>query len=265
MNFRKLENLLQVYEELTVSELLDLIRGLRSAEGEPDILKVDDVATVRSANATASGLVASNARRVELSDTDDSVRMTSGNDTVYGMKGNDRIDGGKGHDFLSGNAGDDTLTGGIGNDTLVGEQGDDKLFGGGGADRLYGWSGDDTLKGGAGRDALFGGAGNDKLFGGAGNDYLCGGAGLDEIVGGAGADTFAFRGQEPGSVTTIKDFNTSEDFQRIQRDLVSGPLTVDMIKSFDGGLMIEFSGDRAIIYQNVFDAEALFERMSLFD
>ncbi|MFN3641960.1 MAG: calcium-binding protein [Gemmobacter sp.] len=265
MNFRKLQRLLDEHKELTVSELLDLVRGLRPSEGRFDTLSPSEETRVRLAHAVESKPVVASARRIELSDSNDSVRMASGNDTVYGMKGNDLIDGGGGHDLLVGNAGDDTLIGGGGNDTLVGEAGNDKLFGGVGADRLYGWSGDDTLKGGAGRDALFGGAGNDKLFGGGGNDYLCGGSGIDELVGGAGADTFAFRGQEPGSVTTIKDFDTSEDIQRIQRDLVSGPLRIDMLKSFDGGLMIEFSGDRAIIYQNVFDAEALFARMSLFD
>lgn len=200
--------------------------------------------------------------------------LTLGSDFWNGGLGSERVNAGGGNDVLALGAGNDTSLGGTGNDLMFGERGADVLFGEagndtvfGGADRdlLYGWHGNDMLFGGTGNDGIFGNAGNDTIFGGDGNDYICGGSGKDIVVGGAGSDTFAFRGQAPNSLTVIKDFDIFNDRQFIMASVANGPLRPDMIKAYAQGLIIEFSENRSIYYENVSDVNALFHRMSLFE
>lgn len=186
----------------------------------------------------------------------DKVSSGNGNDVLAVGDGDDKVNGGHGHDLIFGEAGKDSIVGGAGHDTV---------FGGLGNDTLYGWGGNDVLFGGAGNDVMFGNEGNDKLSGGDGNDYLCGGSGTDILFGGAGADTFAFRGQQPNSVSTIKDFEVLYDEQRILSSVAGGHLTIDMIQSYDGGLMINFAKGCEVRYENVWDTQALFASMVLFD
>jgi Ca2+-binding RTX toxin-like protein len=225
--------------------------------------------TLQLAKSTAgmsvtTGVVSSNGERL----------LTSGNDFWRGTTGADLVDAGNGNDILSLGSGSDTVYGGGGNDLIFGERGRDSLIGGagndtifGGEDRdiIHGWNGDDIIFGGSGHDGLYGNQGNDTIFGGDGNDYICGGSGRDVIFGGAGADTFAFRGQAANSSTIIKDFELGYDKQLIMSSVVNGPLTMSMIKPYADGLMIQFTDNRAIYYEDVTNAAALFASMSLFE
>lgn len=200
--------------------------------------------------------------------------LTQGNDFWVGTRKSDKVSAGDGNDVLAAGAGNDTLRGGGGNDlmfgeagrdSLIGGAGNDTIFGGLGNDLLYGWDGNDLLLGGTGNDGIYGNEGNDTLSGGDGDDYLCGGSGTDVLFGGAGADTFAFRGQQPNSVSYIKDFEVLHDRQLILASVAGGPLTIDMIDSYSGGLMIGFAQGCEIYYENVWDVNALFLSMSLFE
>ncbi len=211
-----------------------------------------------------TGVVSSNGERL----------LTAGNDFWRGTSNADRVNSGNGNDILSLGAGADTVYGGGGNDLIFGERGRDSLIGGAGNDTIFGgedrdivhgWSGDDLIFGGSGHDGLYGNQGNDTIFGGDGNDYICGGSGRDVITGGAGADTFAFRGQAANSSTIIKDFGLGYDRQLIMSSVVNGPLSMNMIKPYEDGLMIQFTDNRAIYYEGVTNAAALFASMSLFE
>jgi Ca2+-binding RTX toxin-like protein len=200
--------------------------------------------------------------------------LTEGHDFWVGAAGADKVFAGNGNDVVAAGGGNDTVRGGDGNDLIFGEAGRDSLIGGAGSDtifggadddQLYGWAGNDLLLGGSGRDGLYGNEGNDTLSGGDGDDYLCGGSGTDKLFGGAGADTFAFRGQQPNSVSYIKDFEVLHDRQIIMASVAGGPLTMDMITPYADGLMISFAHGCEIHYENVWDANALFLSMSLFD
>lgn len=200
--------------------------------------------------------------------------LTQWNDFWVGTGKSDRVSAGDGNDVLATGAGNDTLHGGGGNDLMFGEAGRDSLTGGAGNDTifggldkdvLFGWDGNDLLFGGSGNDGIFGNEGNDTLSGGDGDDYLCGGSGTDALIGGLGADTFAFRGQQPNSVSYIKDFEVLHDRQLILASVAGGPLTIDMISSYSDGLMISFAQGCEIHYENVWDANALFLSMSLFE
>lgn len=202
---------------------------------------------------------------IQLKAAHDHWRGGSGNDSVNSGHGNDVVAAGAGNDRVFGGTGNDLIFGEAGNDTLIGAAGNDTIFGGEGRDIIRGWSGDDFIFGGSGNDGLYGAEGNDTIFGGAGFDYICGGSGHDELYGGIGKDTFAFRGQEIGSHTVIKDFEVLHDRQGIKASVAGGDLDIDMIKAYDKGLMIEFAGDRAVFYEGVWDAAALYNSMFLFD
>lgn len=200
--------------------------------------------------------------------------LGAGKDFWLGSAGSDKVLSGGGSDVVSLGAGNDTAYGGTGQDLIFGEGGSDSLTGGAGADsifggadrdQLYGWGGNDLIFGGTGNDGLYGNEGNDTISGGSGNDYICGGSDKDVIFGGSGADTFAFRGQAPDSETVIKDFDVLQDKQLIMASVAGGPLTMDMIKSYSDGLVIEFTEGRAIYYEGILDSNALFDRMSIFE
>jgi Ca2+-binding RTX toxin-like protein len=99
-------------------------------------------------------------------------------------------------------AGIDTLVSGGGNDTLIGGNSNETIFGA---------QGNDSINGGAGHDKLVGGAGNDSLYGGSGQDLLISGNGSDSVWGGVDADVFLVEPVGNNSVTTIKDFNLSQN------------------------------------------------------
>jgi Ca2+-binding RTX toxin-like protein len=108
--------------------------------------------------------------------------------------------------------------------------GNDVLKGGSGNDKLFGWGGNDVLEGGTGNDWLFGGFGNDTLIGGSGSDRLDGGDGINRLTGGLGADLFRFSkapiASEPGTVSTIADFQLGEDMIEIPRSAFGGNPTL---------------------------------------
>jgi Ca2+-binding RTX toxin-like protein len=143
----------------------------------------------------------------------DSIRGSRLADTINAEAGNDRVVALGGDDTVNGDAGDDVLIGGFGNDVLNGLAGNDKLRGGPGDDtltgdvngsgdltsfdRLWGGSGNDKLYGGDSRDRIWGGDGNDMAWGGNGDDLMGGGPGDDLQWGGAGDDTiYAGQGQD---------------------------------------------------------------------
>lgn len=203
--------------------------------------------------------------QTQLSTSGDFWRGTSANDRVTTLGGSDVVALGNGNDSANGGSGNDLLFGEAGMDSLIGGSGNDTLLGGPDRDLLYGWNGNDLILGGTGDDGIYGNEGNDRIFGGDGRDYICGGAGSDQLFGGRGADTFAFRGQAPNSVTVIKDFEVQFDKQLIMASVVNGPLRADMIRTYDDGLVINFGEGRSIYYEDVWDKQALFNSMSLFD
>jgi Ca2+-binding RTX toxin-like protein len=235
----------------------------RSSDLSVGINKALQVAKSASNIPNTEGVLGANGVR-NLANSSDFWRGSSGNDKVSALGGNDVLALGSGNDTVDGGWGDDLIFGESGNDVLIGNSGNDTLFGGQGNDRLHGWSGNDLIFGGSGNDGLYGNEGNDTIYGGDGNDYICGGSGADRLTGGRGADTFAFRGQAPNSVTVITDFEVRWDKQLIASSVASGGLSINMIKTYDKGLMIEFSGGRAIYYENVWDQQALFDSMQTF-
>ena len=222
------------------------------------------VAKIAAPSRPAVGVLHADGER-SLTDGNDYWVGTGNADKVVAGNGNDVIAAGGGNDTVRGGHGNDLIFGEAGRDSIIGGAGDDTVFGGLDNDSLYGWAGNDLLFGGSGNDGLYGNEGNDKLSGGEGNDYLCGGSGTDVLIGGAGADTFAFRGQEPNSVSFIKDFEVLHDRQLILSSVAGGPLTTDMIKPYADGLMISFAQGCEIHYENVWDAKALYMSMGLFD
>jgi Ca2+-binding RTX toxin-like protein len=191
-------------------------------------------------------------------------RGTAGNDKVLGLGGNDALVLGAGNDWVNAGFGNDLVFGEGGDDSIIGGAGDDMVFGGSGRDVVHGWKGNDLIFGGTGNDGLYGNEGNDTIYGGDGSDYICGGSGNDLLTGGRGADTFAFRGQAPNSVTVITDFQVRFDKQLITAGVANDGLSINMIKSYDDGLMIDFSQGRALYYEGVFDRQALFDSLDLF-
>ncbi len=220
-------------------------------------------AKAASALAKTTGTLSSDGERL-LSEGSEFWRGGAGNDKVSALGGNDVLALGAGNDKANAGFGNDLVFGEAGDDTLIGGAGNDTVFGGADRDILYGWTGNDLLFGGTGNDGLYGNEGNDTIYGGDGNDYICGGSGSDELTGGRGADTFAFRGQAPNSVTVIKDFQVLWDKQLITRGVAETGLSMNMIKSYDKGLMIDFSEGRAIYYEGVYNKEMLFQSMELF-
>lgn len=221
------------------------------------------VAKSASGLAKTQGVLRSDGER-QLSEGAEFWRGGTGNEKVSALGGNDVLALGAGNDSANGGWGNDLIFGEAGNDSLIGGAGDDFIFGGADNDLLYGWKGNDLLFGGTGNDGLYGNEGNDTIYGGDGSDYICGGSGTDQLTGGRGADTFAFRGQAPNSVTVITDFQVRWDKQLITSGVASDGLSINMIKSYDKGLMIDFSQGRAIYYENVWDRQALFDSMELF-
>ena len=189
----------------------------------------------------------------------------AGNDNLNAGGGNDVVVSGAGNDVIFGGNGNDLIFGGTGTDSIIGAAGNDTIFGGADRDIIRGWAGDDFIFGGSGNDGLYGATGNDTIFGGDGNDYICAGSDHDVVYGGAGRDTFAFRGTPENSVSLIKDFEVLYDRQGIKSELVDGHLSIDMIKAYDDGLMIDFGLGRAICYEGVWDATALFQSMFLLE
>ena len=221
------------------------------------------MAKAASGLAKTQGTLRSDGERL-LSDGAEFWRGTSGNDKVLGLGGNDVLVLGAGSDRAHGGNGNDLIFGEAGNDSIIGGNGDDFIFGGADRDSIEGWKGNDLIFGGSGNDGLYGNEGNDTIYGGDGSDYICGGAGRDLLTGGRGADTFAFRGQAPNSVSVITDFQVRFDKQLISSGVAGNGLSINMIKSYDKGLMISFSEGRAIYYENVWDRQALFDSMDLF-
>lgn len=203
----------------------------------------------------ALGLTAGN-HYWECGATNDNMRAGRENDVMISGAGNDTVFGGRGNDLIFGESGNDSIIGAAGNDTI---------FGGEGRDIIHGWAGDDFIFGGSGNDGLYGAAGNDTIFGGDGNDYICAGSDHDTVYGGSGRDTFAFRGDLPNSVSVIKDFEVLYDRQGIKSSLTDGHLSIDMIKPYEDGLMIDFGQGRALCFESVWDATALFNSMYLLD
>jgi Ca2+-binding RTX toxin-like protein len=202
---------------------------------------------------------------LKLDRGDDTWRGGSENNKVHAGGGNDVVVAGAGNDTVNGGRGNDLIFGGEGNDSVIGGAGNDTVFGGDGRDIIRGWSGDDFIFGGSGNDGLYGAEGNDTIFGGDGNDYICAGSDHDMVYGGRGRDTFAFRGDPPNSVTVIKDFEVMYDRQGIKSSVAGGHLSVDMIKPYQNGLMIDFGQGRALCYEGVWDATALFSSMYLLE
>jgi hypothetical protein len=242
------------FSSLSLARPWDLSAGVNSALQQ---------AKASSTMLKTQGILRSDGER-QLSESAEFWRGGSGNDKVSGLGGNDVLVLGAGNDSAFGGFGNDLMFGEAGNDTLIGGNGNDTLFGGGDRDMLYGWAGDDLIFGGTGNDGLYGNEGNDTIFGGDGADYICGGSGRDVLTGGRGVDTFAFRGQAPNSVTIITDFQVRYDKQLITTGVASNGLSINMIRNYDKGLMIEFGQGRAIQYENVWDRQALFDSMELF-
>lgn len=69
-----------------------------------------------------------------------------------------------------------------------------------------------TIIGTKGKDTLIGTAGSDIIEGKAGGDFIYGKGGNDVLTGGSGWDKFMFDTKLDGSVATITDFNTADDF-----------------------------------------------------
>lgn len=163
---------------------------------------------------------------------------------VYGSYGDDTLNGEDRDDRLSGGPGSDTLNGGEGNDVLSGDGGIRYLSQNGYYYVGIG-SGDDTLNGGGGDDRLRGNDGDDTLNGGDGDDRLDGGYGNNVLDGGAGNDVFRIVVENTGTVTTITDFDPSQDTielaevdrfmdSPIQRDGSSSSNTVTIEDWLDG-------------------------------
>ncbi|SFR56010.1 type I secretion C-terminal target domain (VC_A0849 subclass) [Yoonia tamlensis] len=181
---------------------------------------------------------------------------TAADDIIMGTDGNDVITGGDGRDVIMAGAGDDTLSGGAGDDTLMGRAGNDVLHGGTGADMLLG---------GAGNDEIYGGSGQDLLRGGEGNDTISGGAGDDILYGDAGADEFIF----DGGTDTIADFSQGEDHITLDPALWTGLTSAADLLFVYGTLngtqmTIDFGNGDVLIIENVTDASALADDISLF-
>lgn len=242
------------FSALGYAKTSDLSSGINEA------LKVAEAA---SGLAKTQGTLTSKGERL-LSEGSEFWRGGSGNDKVSALNGNDVLVLGAGNDVADGGFGNDLIFGEAGNDSLIGGKGNDTIFGGADNDQIHGWRGNDLIFGGTGRDGLYGNEGNDTIYGGDGADYICGGSGSDFLTGGRGADTFAFRGQEPNSVTVITDFQVRFDTQLITTGVAPDGLSVNMIKNYNKGLMIEFSEGRAIYYENIWDRQALFDSMDLF-
>jgi Ca2+-binding RTX toxin-like protein len=103
--------------------------------------------------------------------------------------------------------------------TILGQNKNDAIIGGSKGDTLEGSGGDDTIEG---------NGGDDLVSGGAGNDILNGGTGTNNVSGGAGNDTFVITS---GETSTITDFASSENFERIDLRAFTGlgfsDLTID--------------------------------------
>lgn len=199
---------------------------------------------------------------------DDTILGRTGSDFLEGGAGDDLIDAGAlgASDYVYGDSGDDTLIGGGGNDLLVGGEGNDLVDLGAGDDWNWvddetnpqdfavGQLGDDTVLGGAGNDDIFDYDGQNSLDGGAGNDFVDGtdrdgqgdarpdvvrggdgndlvyGDDGDSLYGGAGSDVFGaqtYLGDD--QVTTVHDFNGSEDLLQINVDQAVADLTTTAV------------------------------------
>jgi Ca2+-binding RTX toxin-like protein len=172
------------------------------------------------------------AKQIDGTPGNDSIRGSRQADTINGMGGNDRIGAGRSGDLVNGNEGDDRIWGGRGFDQLHGNGGDDRIWGGHGNDTDFGEDGNDLMGGGPGDDKQYGGAGNDTIYAARGRDESWGEAGDDTLWamarwdvrgrndiqgdvlhGGEGNDTFKTRDGEadvidcgPGVDTALLDF-----------------------------------------------------------
>ena len=67
----------------------------------------------------------------------DHISGKKGNDKIFGKKGNDELDGGDGRDKIYDGPGNDQVTGDEGNDTIYLDKGEDQLYAEQGGDKLF--------------------------------------------------------------------------------------------------------------------------------